>query len=115
MTAVLAAAVFFQLTFGGTAPSAAPAEPAEVNGPDEGVDGQGGEEVPLLAAPVQIVRVLVAAPVQIVRLRSDDAGGAVAAAPVEIVRVPTATTTALAPDESNESPLPGAPSLPKLP
>jgi hypothetical protein len=113
MTAVLAATVFFQLTFGGTAPSAAPAEPAEVNGPDEGVDGQGGEDVPLLAAPVEIVRVPVAAPVQIVRIRNER--GALVATPAEIVRVPTRTTTALAPDESNQSPLPGAPSLPSLP
>jgi hypothetical protein len=45
------------------------------------------DTTPLVAAPVEIVRVLVAAPVQIVRVPATDSRRLVAA-PVEIVRVP---------------------------
>jgi hypothetical protein len=96
MTTALVLAVFLNLT--AAPPSAAPVETVAVNGPDEGVDGQGGdgEDLPLLAAPVEIVRVLLAAPVEIVRVPTDVRPAVLVAAPVEIVRAPAATATALA-------------------
>jgi hypothetical protein len=110
MTAVLTAVMFIQLAFGGAPAIGARVEVVERNGPDEGLDGQGGHELPPPAAQAEIVRALVAAPVQIVRIRDDR--GALVAAPAEILRGPGRTTTTLAPEPSNESPLPGAPSLP---
>jgi|tagenome__1003787_1003787.scaffolds.fasta_scaffold20079681_1 hypothetical protein len=96
MTTALVLAVFLNLT--AAPPGSAPVETVAVNGPDEGVDGQGGDgdDLPLLAAPVEIVRVLVAAPVQIVRVPTDVRPAVLVAAPVEILRVAAGTTTALA-------------------